>query len=372
MRTVTADESGISGVDTTFLDLARDLLGASGDEGEPFDADNVAEEHGEEPPPDVARPSQRIFRLADLATMKTAAEDAVIAGGVMTRKGKVLVIAPSGAGKTTLLHHMAASLASGRAFLGRFRIDRPYRVLDVTAELTDAELASHGQNLLGVFEGTPAPENLVFWAETGLRLPRCYSDLREVVHDVRAEVVIFDPFMEFFEGESSDKPEQVGKVFAAIDRLQVDESLAGTAVAHHMRVDGTRSAGSWKFEGWPSTILELERVPGVPTDRMLRFRKLRAPGFGQPPDIQIRLSDAGYLPLVADEPSRTAGEIVVVTVLREAGGQLRRQDLIAHIQSRANVKSRAAIGYIGKAKQAGLIDDHPDGREVIYRVSENA
>ncbi|MDP9245982.1 MAG: hypothetical protein M3O64_04945, partial [Chloroflexota bacterium] len=105
-------------------------------------------------------------------------------------------------------------------------------------------------------------------------------------------------------------------------------------------------------------------------DRMLAFEKIRAPGFGLPEKVQIRLSDAGYLPIAAEEPSKSAGETTVVMVLREAGGQLRRQELIERIQHRGNVKLRAAVGYVGKAKQSGLIEAVQDGREVTYRVAE--
>jgi AAA domain len=338
-----------------------------------FDPDAYARAQGEEPPPDVARPARRIYRLSELANLKSAAEDAVIAGGIMTRGGKVMVHAGSGVGKTTLLDHMLAALASGCPFLGRFRVDRPRRVLGIQGELAESELASHGQALLATFDGTPAAEGLTFWLETQLRLPSGYAELRAVVRDVGAEIVAIDPFLEFFEGESSDKPEQVGKLFAALDQLMRDEpTVEGIVVSHHSNVTQQRTAGSWKFEGWPSTILRLEKVPGVPTDRMLCFEKIRAPGFGLPEKLQIRLSDAGYLPIAEDEPSRTAGELTVVMVLREAGGQLRRQELVERVQRRGSVKLRAAVGYIGKAKQAGLIEATQDGREVIYRVTEEA
>lgn len=341
-----------------------------------FDPEAFARARGETPPPDVERiasprSARRIYPLADLRHLTSAAEDAAIGGGILTRGGKVLIHAASGVGKTTFVDHLLAALASGRPLLGRFRVDRPRRVLCIQAELAESELASHGQALLGAFEGTPATENLVFWLETQLRLPSGYSELRAVVREVGAEIVAIDPFLEFFEGESSDKPEQVGKLFAALDQLMRDEpTVEGLVVAHHSNVQQQRTAGSWKFEGWPSTILRLERVPGVPTDRMLCFEKIRAPGFGLPEKMQIRLSDAGYLPIVEEDTSRTAAETVVVQILRDAGGQLRRQELVERIQQKCSVKLRAAVGYVGKAKQAGLIEAFQDGREVVYRVAQ--
>ncbi|HEV8670612.1 MAG TPA: hypothetical protein VGS01_07740 [Candidatus Limnocylindria bacterium] len=139
-----------------------------------------------------------------------------------------------------------------------------------------------------------------------------------------------------------------------------------------MGVAGQRSAGSWKFDGWPSTILEIEKVPGVPNDRMLVFKKIRAPGFGQPEKMQIRLSEAGYLPIAHEEPPRTAGALAAVMVLREAGGQLRRQELIDRVRQRTKVSLRTVTSYIGQAKQGGLIDGIDDGRETIYRLGPEA
>src|SRR5439155_14307994 len=130
-------------------------------DGEPFDADAVGLAHGESPPPDAAPASHRLYRLSELADLKSAAEDAVIGGGILTRGAKLLVHAAAGVGKTTLMDHLIAALASGQPFLGRFRVDRPRRVLCIQAELAESELASHGQALLATFDGTPATENLV-------------------------------------------------------------------------------------------------------------------------------------------------------------------------------------------------------------------
>ncbi len=105
---------------------------------------------------------------------------------------------------------------------------------------------------------------------------------------------------------------------------------------------------------------------------MLRFKKIRAPGFGQPERIQIRLSDAGYLPIMHEDPPRTAGALTAVMALREAGRQLRRQELIERVKNLGHVQIRAAAAYVGQAKQGGLIDATQDGREVIYRLTEVA
>jgi hypothetical protein len=370
-------------------------------DGLPFDADRVGRENGELPPspgvrvgdcaaadrvphepepidadaaplPDVAAAvgERRVYRLADLANITSAREDYVVGGGIGTRGGKVLIHAQAGKGKTTFTDHLVAALAAGRNFLGRFPIDRPYRVGVLQAELVESELASHGQALLEAFRGTDAAENLEFVLDTQLRLPRHRDEVRAMVRARRWEVVCFDPALEFFEGESSDKAEQVGRMLTAIDWLIQEESLALAILVHHQNVSGGRTSGSWKFEGWPSTILRLEPVPGVPSDRMLAFEKIRAPGFTLPEKMQIRLGEAGYFPIAGEAKLPEGRTALVAQLLREAGGQLRRQELVERVATRAHVKDRAAIGHIAQAKQEGAIAVHQVGREAVYRLAD--
>lgn len=338
-----------------------------------FDPDEVGLANGEQPPNAVGadRPTRRLYKLAELANLTSAAEDYVIGGGLLTRMAKLLLYAPAGKGKTTLADHLLACLASGKPFLGRFPIDRPYRVLMVQAELGEAELASHGQALLLAFGGTSATINLEFLLDTQMRLPRMRDELRALIREHRIEIIALDPILEFFDGESSDKAEQVGKLLHTIDWLLEEEpDLAAAIVVHHQNVAGSRTSGSWKFEAWPSTILRLEPVPGVVTDRMLVFEKVRAPGFTLPEKMQIRLGEAGYLPIAGEATIPEGKTDLVVLLLREAGGQLRREELVERVSSRAHVRNRAAIGYIAQAKQERAIDVFRVGHEAIYQVVE--
>lgn len=363
-----------------------------------FDPDEVGRRFGEDPPPAVrrngharpvdpepydpeavddagatpARAPRRLYSLADLANLTSAAEDYVIGGGLLTRKGKLLAYAPPGKGKTTFADHLGACLASGRHFLGRFPIDRPYRVLMIQAELAESELASHGQALLQTYGATAATTNLEFLLDSQMRLPRHRDELRALIHERGIEIIGLDPALEFFEGESSDKAEQVGKMLTAIDWiLEQEEQLAGAIVIHHQNVAGGRTSGSWKFEGWPSTILRLEPVPGIPSDRKVVFEKVRAPGFTVPEKLQIRLGEAGYLPIAGEAKIPEGRTELVVLLLREAGGQLSRKDLVDRVAARAKVKDRAAIGYIAQAKQEGAVVVHQAGREAVYRLGDD-
>ena len=320
----------------------------------------------------AAERERRIFTLAETAHLTSAAEDYVIGGGILTRGGKLLLYASSGLGKTTLMDHLTASLAAGTPFLGRYAVDRPYRVLFVQGELSEPELATHGQALLEHFGDTPAAENLVFWLNTQLKLPSGQDELVEVVRSRAAEVVVLDPFICFFEGESTDKDIQVAALTSTLDRLLEDEALGVQAVAvvHHSNVTKARTAGSYKFEAWPSTILRLEDAPGIKGSRYVKFEKVRAPGFTLPEKLLIALGDEGYVAVDGQEGrAESAGLILLHDLLKEAGGQLTRAEIVTRMQARNKVTVRSVTNYLGEGREFGLLENFRDGRETVYRLT---
>ncbi len=323
----------------------------------------------------TTEPRTGLIKLRDTRTMTTADEDFVIGGGVLTRKAKLLLYAKSGAGKTTLLDHLAACLASGRPFLGRHEIDRPHRVLFVQAEMAQSEIASHGQDLLANFTATEAEDNLAFWPMTQLYLPEGLDLLYEAIREHNADILIADPFNRFFAGDNSTQPEQVNLLFRCLDAVNEDPDLnmEGVIVAHHMNVAGIRAAGSYTFEAWPSTILRLDEIAGLPTVRKLTYEKVRAPGStlrGQ--SVRIELSDAGYLVQAGQEATTTfAGPFLVTQCLQEMAGQGYRDDLIKRISAKANCGSRTAATYLGAAVDQHLIRKVTrDAHGALYAVIE--
>ncbi len=311
-----------------------------------------------------------VWTVGQLAAMPSAEEEGIVADGILTRGGKLLLYARTGAGKTTGLDFLAGSLATGRPFLGRYAIDRPRRVLIVQGELSIPEMSSHAQQLVAAgFDD----DRLMFTRMIDLRLPKGEAALRALIVDQGAEIIALDPWYRLFSGESSDKPEQVGVVFDVCDRLLEDGLVEAVIVVHHANVTGLRTAGSWMFEGWPSTILRLEMVPGVPTHRLLTFEKIRAPSSSLLGErLTIALGDDGYLPVVTAERPTQAGVTLALLTVREAGGQLHRQELIERLMVRATCKQRAANKYLGQAVQSGVLRRVPDGAQTVYQVVAEA
>jgi len=315
--------------------------------------------------------------LAETANMASAAEEYVVGQGVLTKGGKLLVYAAPGVGKTTMLDHLAASLASGSPFLGRFAVDRPRRVLFVQGELAPPELATHGHQLLDHFGGSEAEHNLVFLLHTQLRLPRDYEMLLNAVQHTAAEVLVLDPFIRFFNGENSTQPEEVSRLFECIDRLLEDRDLnvAAAVVAHHMNVTGSRTAGSWAFEAWPSTIVRLDPIRGHTNARAMTFQKVRSPEstlYGQ--RLRVVLGDGGYRAesdFGGDSAPDGHGIAVLVAYLRGVGGEAWRKDVVAHLMSTLDVKERQTTNIITSARTLGVIRSIAVGRQTRLAVVDD-
>lgn len=314
-----------------------------------------------------AKAGPSIYTVRELAALPSADEEYIVGDGVLTRGGKLLIVAKSGHGKTTLLHDLAGCLAMGRPWLGRYAIDRPRRVMVVQGELSLPEMASHAQQLMAA--GYDA-EGLLFARMTDLRLPEGEATLRALIAAAEADVVALDPWYRLFAGESSNAAEQVDTVFKVCDRLLEDGTLEAVIVVHHTNVTGLRTAGSWVFEGWPSTIIRLDLVPGVTDQRLLAFDKVRAPSsslLGQ--QFQVRLGETGYLPVLPTRAEAGAGPTLAVHIVTEAGGQLHRADLVARLMVRAACRERAAAKYLGEAVQHGRLRKVQDGKSMLYQLA---
>ncbi len=178
-----------------------------------------------------------------------------------------------------------------------------------------------------------------------------------------------DPWYRLFTGESSNQPEQVDRVFQVADRLLEDGTADAIVVVHHSNVTGMRTAGSWVFEGWPSTIIQVELVEGVPDQRIINVQKVRAPGSTlNGARLRLALGEQGYRPVTSEWAPQSDGATVAVTVVAEAGGQLARAACVERIKNRAECKERAAAKYLGEAVQAKALRIVKDGKTSIYQL----
>ena len=265
---------------------------------------------------------------------------------LLTVGGKLLLYGAAGCGKSTLTYELAACLATGVPFLDAYAIDRPHRVLVLQEELSVFELRKHTDQLATTHQRLRGSDELRFTSPTGLALPHDIDRLRGIIEQYRTEVLVVDPFLSFFRGNSIDNPVQVNEVLRSLDELLGGKSmLQGVVVVHHAGKPFVDKSGhersprtpvaSYQFTAWPSTVIRLETIANSETDRRLVLQKLRTPLMKQGEQLRIRLGPGGYhatnpvpaLALPRDEPidSRQAD---VRSRLRNAGGSLVRSELL--------------------------------------------
>ena len=115
----------------------------------------------------IRRPGN-LYTVSELASLPSAAEEYIVADGIMTRGSKLLIYGSAGYGKTTLLHDLVGALVTERPWLGQYAIDRPRTVLVIQGELSLPEMSSHARALV---EAGVDTDRLKFARMTDLRLP---------------------------------------------------------------------------------------------------------------------------------------------------------------------------------------------------------
>lgn len=194
------------------------------------------------------------------------------------------VLGHPGAGKSMLMLDLAVALAYKDKWTGHYPIKRNCNVLIYSKE--------GGLRLLNrrarqrPREESPTTGKQVFcWkgdqiGDDGV-LTLSHNKIEEIVdtiHELGAEVVIFDPMVEFHGGDENNQQEMAEIV--AVLRAVVDYTKACVIITHHPRKgNGDSKPGSldnWRgssvLVGAMDTVLELEDRNG---DRFLHFSKVR-------------------------------------------------------------------------------------------------
>lgn len=325
--------------------------------------------------PPEARSTWQVYSPADLRNLEIAADLDMIAG-ILSAGGKLRVYASKGAGKTTLKGFLMGALTTGRPFLGRYAVDRPYRCLDLQAELTRSEMRGHTMRLDETFGDSPDYErNFRTVRLTQTRLPRDEAEIVEAIRSFRPEIVLVDTINRFATMRDPWKDSEWMEVHAMYDRLLEDPELGVLAIIDFAQANATekRMANSYELEAWPSTLLRLERVKGDLTARDITFEKVRSPDSDlQDHTIRVRLGPGGYV--VADPTDGwDAGAVYVATIVRDAGGEMFRPAILAALLERINPTPslRTAERHIKRAIESNLIyHAGKQGREVLYRLKE--
>lgn len=309
---------------------------------------------------ECANPRWSFYTLPELCDAEPPEDDSVIGEGLLPRGGRMLIYAPGGMGKTTLVAHLAATMARGQPFLGRFAIERPYIVLYVQCELTQGQLRTHGQAIRAAYGDT---ENLIFLRTMSLQLPQEADALEDALRSLRPDILVIDSFWKTFGLESSNDQDDVARYARCLDRMIEEYHLAGLVLVHNSGKGGD-ARGSSIFRDWPDTTLELARGRRR-KERKLTVRKLRTPGYdieGQgfylAFDAQGRYEVAGE---AREDAARDHGGSASHTpsqhleralhLLGESGGSMRSGDLARKL----NISTRERDGVIAMLVDRGLV-----------------
>ncbi len=319
-----------------------------------------------------AEPSRRTG-IADLIwRAKVSPPKPVIAGLLHEKEIAGLHGAPE-VFKTIFTLQLAESLATGKPFLGVWKVPKPRRVYFLETEMSEAAL---GNRLGKVYADETPPEGIYFADEAQLRqfrraanLQEKFDLLREWLREVKPGVLILDTANPFFRGKESPNDETTAGAF--FDLLADLPTRVKLFVRHNHkpRIDdssgdaATKIRGSGQFGEVPDLLLELRRADKRTNEAILSVSKYR---HGSKPDDLTLWLDTSTLRLVSVPP--------VMHLLQD--GPLTRAQLLAGFM-RFGVKQRTADQLI---RNELVKDEHElicltekmRGHERVYEIDWDA
>lgn len=218
----------------------------------------------------------KVMSLAEIIQSPPEEAEFLIADGVLSKGGRLLVAGKPKVGKSLFINNLALSLASGLPFLKQgqsqgFAVDHPTRTL-----LLDRELSKHSlfKRLTAFTDAKPAfkaaEENLLIDHDHLVRLdqPNAYETLLQLIEQNGAEVCILDTAYKFFGGDV-ESSSALMKGFGVLDKL-IHETGCAFVLTHHLKksqggnskqnndiADSDNVAGSFLWTGWPNATILL-------------------------------------------------------------------------------------------------------------------
>ncbi|MFL6091100.1 MAG: AAA family ATPase [Aeromicrobium sp.] len=202
--------------------------------------------------------------------------------GLMIQGGITLLSAPAKAAKTTFMMCLCRSLLDGSDFLGKQvrPILEGRRIVYWDCELEQRYAANQFRRL-----GVERDDALSLIFMKGQSVPFTTAEGKDwiVAHlrDLNAEVWVIDTFSRVFDGEENSNSE-VNAFVGELDEIKRRADLREIVIIHHagheQKNRPQRARGASALEGWPDTLLTIERPnPDYPEDSQ---RTLRAKGRG--------------------------------------------------------------------------------------------
>lgn len=189
--------------------------------------------------------------------------------------------------KSTYVQDLAVSVASGRPFLGQFKVVDPGPVLliqqentaDMIADRTKKVMCHHCQEDLGHAEFKDSKKRVikVNWGrniplhtinQAGLMLDneQDQAEIEKIIKELKPVLVIFDPLYLMFQG-SMNKAEELSPVLQWLTKLKTEYKTAVLLVHHYNKGSGGEERGGQKMlgsvvlHGWVASAWYIKRLP---------------------------------------------------------------------------------------------------------------
>lgn len=267
--------------------------------------------------------------LADMIAEPPPEAQFVVAGGILSKGGRLLISGAPKVGKSIFVENLALSISAGIPFLRMFGIDdeKPYRVLLLDRELSERSLYDRLQALVKDRPGYQAAvDNLLIDQTTLFKLdqPGAKETLLGMIRANNVDVIIFDTAYKFFSGDI-ESAKNVSKAFDTLDQVIAETGVSVVLTHHHRKKPGDRNgkveapdpdsvAGSFLWTGWPNaTVLInfMNRTVESPFNTVATFTAFRD---AAPPDplalyrTRESISYSSITPYSFDEFSPSAAE----------------------------------------------------------------
>lgn len=286
-------------------------------------------------------------------------------GAILPIDGKGLIAGGTGLGKTNLLLRLGRNLVEGTAFLGRFPVPTPRRVLYIPLEGSRRGLR---KRLRKVWSDTlvPARQRMhIVPMQLNLGSEADLERLHELIAAVTAEVLILDPLRNAHSMDENSSQE-MAQLAAVLDEIILRHGCALVA-GHHDRKrppfgkkdSGTdRIRGSTALSGWLSFCLSIEKDWRTPDTLNAEWTKVRDAEAALP---ELTLTfDRDALDFHAQErtPVSKVSDADVLTAVAEAGENgIRGKELFAQIRAATGASDRTVRARVRDLVDAGQLED---------------
>lgn len=280
---------------------------------------------------------------------------------IMRPYTKNIVLAPEKEFKTTFQLQVWVCASCGVTVFKELPVPQPVRVLYLHGELSPPEIQ---ERLYQAAHGLPGPlSNFYTGREPGIHLCAAPGQqrLRELVGDIKPQVLVLDSWMNFIPGMDENSFKDISLATAFVDQL-IDEFAIAASISIHEGKDHSRGArGHSLIAGWRDTLFKLKKNTHVgPKGITHTLRVSVEPRWDRPiPDFMLEFDGETKTLRPTNKPFYTHQIMQILTVLVSQGGSATKKS----VGEALGLKGEALRKAIERAVKAGAVK--VDNNQVI-------